>query len=184
MITYVKGDATKPKDPNMADGFYGQSIIVHCCNNLGAWGSGFVVALSKKWPEPEGAYRRLFDSVKDDPGKRTAAGPFRRSLLGSTQIVRVDGEPGEHDIWVANVIGQDGVIDPVHNPKPLSYEALGCGLRHVADFARLHEATVHMPRIGCGLAGGSWAVVEGIIEASMLGLYVTVYDFPGGTFKP
>jgi len=44
-IAYVMGDATAPK----ADG---PKIIVHVCNDVGAWGRGFVVALSRRWPEP------------------------------------------------------------------------------------------------------------------------------------
>ncbi|THA79646.1 hypothetical protein E6R60_03350 [Streptomyces sp. A0642] len=40
-------------------------------------------------------------------------------------------------------------------------------------------ASVHMPRIGCGLAGGTWSRIEPLIEKRLTGrgIPVTVYDF-------
>jgi hypothetical protein len=40
------------------------------------------------------------------------------------------------------------------------------------------NASVHMPRIGCGLAGGTWEEVEPLVDAELLkrGFTVTVYD--------
>ncbi|GAA2522382.1 hypothetical protein GCM10010423_14150 [Streptomyces levis] len=37
---------------------------------------------------------------------------------------------------------------------------------------------MHMPRIGCGLAGGRWARVEPLVEERLVrqGIPVTVYD--------
>ncbi|MFJ5832567.1 hypothetical protein [Streptomyces sp. NPDC093089] len=46
-ITYVRGDATAPHGK-------GVKIVAHVCNDLGGWGKGFVVAVSRRWPEPEG----------------------------------------------------------------------------------------------------------------------------------
>ena len=48
-IHYRVGDATAP----VADG---PKIIAHICNDIGAWGRGFVLAISRRWPEPEKAY--------------------------------------------------------------------------------------------------------------------------------
>jgi O-acetyl-ADP-ribose deacetylase (regulator of RNase III) len=41
------------------------------------------------------------------------------------------------------------------------------------------DASVHMPRIGCGLAGGTWDKIEPIINNSLIksGVEVFVYDF-------
>ena len=41
------------------------------------------------------------------------------------------------------------------------------------------KASVHMPRIGCGLAGGKWEAIEPIItdELTSQGIEVSVYDF-------
>lgn len=49
-ISYVIGDATDP--PRDRPG-----IIAHVCNDIGAWGKGFVLALSRRWKQPEQDFR-------------------------------------------------------------------------------------------------------------------------------
>jgi hypothetical protein len=46
--------------------------------------------------------------------------------------------------------------------------------------AREEKATLHMPRIGTGMAGGSWDRVEELLAIAFreLGLKVTIYDLP------
>ncbi|QEH38918.1 hypothetical protein OJF2_75280 [Aquisphaera giovannonii] len=77
------------------------------------------------------------------------------------------------------MVAQRGVKAAGAGP-PIRYEALGECLRKAAEKAAELRASVHMPRIGCGLAGGDWARVGPLIEAAMVarGLEVTVYD-PG-----
>ena len=50
----------------------------------------------------------------------------------------------------------------------------------MATKAKKLGASVHMPRIGSGLAGGKWEQVEGIIreELTAADVAVTVYDLP------
>ncbi|WP_345105109.1 hypothetical protein [Streptomyces drozdowiczii] len=57
--------------------------------------------------------------------------------------------------------------------------AIGAGLATVADHALELGALVHMPRIGCGLAGGTWSRIEPLIESRLTGrgLSVSVCDF-------
>lgn len=154
-IDYVFGDATDP----VGDG---PKLIAHVCNDVGAWGRGFVVSLSARWREPEAQYRRWH---------REAAG--RDSFkLGMVQLVPVaDG------ITVANMIGQHGIRSAADVP-PIRYNALQACLETVAHRALDLRASVHMPRIGCGLAGGSWDHVEPLIveELCARGVPVTVYD--------
>ncbi len=45
-MSYVQGDATQPEDT-------GPRILVHVCNDVGAWGRGFVLAVSRRWATPE-----------------------------------------------------------------------------------------------------------------------------------
>lgn len=154
-ISYVQGDATAPQGK-------GVKIIVHVCNDLGGWGKGFVLALSRRWPEPEAAYRSWHrDRAHNDFG------------LGAVQFVQVS--PFVH---VANLVGQHGMRRGSKG-VPVRYEAIDTGLAAVADRARELGASVHMPRIGCGLAGGTWARVEPLISARLTdrGVPVTVYDF-------
>lgn len=153
-IDYRVGDATRPIGGDI-------KIIVHVCNDVGAWGRGFVVALSKRWSEPERMYRAWH---RGDLGS-----PFE---LGEVQFVKVS-----FDIVVANMIGQHS-IRSIGTLPPIRYDAIRSGLKHVAHHAQATAASIHMPRIGCGLAGGTWSVVERLITEELLakGLPVTVYD--------
>lgn len=64
----------------------------------------------------------------------------------------------------------------------MRYEAIDTALGAVADQAVELGASVHMPRIGCGLAGGKWSRIEPLIEQRLRrrGIPVTVYDFATG----
>lgn len=151
-ITYREGDATLPQAG-------GRKIIVHICNNLGLWGAGFTGALSHRWASPERLYR---DSAPH--------------ALGSVTYAQV-----APDIAVANMVAQVGVTG-----RPGFYgvheEALEDCLLHVAETARACRASVHMPRIGCGLAGSVWSEIEPIVQRTLCaeGVPVYVYDLPEG----
>ena len=154
-IQYVTGDATSPKGN-------GAKIICHVCNDAGGWGKGFVVAISKRWKEPEAAYRQWFKT-----------GMESGFTLGEVQFVQV-----EPQLWVANMVAQRNYGGRGSSP-PIQYDAVAQCLRAVAGEAKAQNATVHMPRIGCGLAGGKWSEIEPLIEQHLLkdGIEVTVYDF-------
>lgn len=127
-IKYIKGDATAPIGG-------GGKVIVHITNTLGSWGKGFVLALSKRWKKPEQEYKQL---VHHD--------------LGEIQMVQV-----EEQVWVANMIAQNGIQKPFH-PKGMryvDYNALRKCLGKVRGCLGGNKS-VHMPRIGVGLGGGSW----------------------------
>ncbi|SEE03049.1 macro domain-containing protein [Streptomyces sp. Ag109_O5-10] len=153
-ITYVRGDATTPSGK-------GVKVIAHVCNDLGGWGKGFVLALSRRWPEPEKAYRAWHrDRANNDFG------------LGAVQLVQV-----ERYIWVANMIGQRGTRTGSKG-VPVRYEAIDTALAELADEVLDRGASVHMPRIGCGLAGGKWSRIEPVINERLVArrIPVTVYD--------
>src|SRR6185437_6262835 len=154
-IRYLKGDATFPQAR-------GNKIICHICNDIGGWGQGFVLAVSHRWKAPEAEYRAWHAEGKH--------GGFE---LGAVQFVAV-----ERTIWVANMIAQRGIKRGSSGP-PIRYEALARCLPQVAAKAKELDASVHMPRIGCGLAGGDWSKVEPLIDEHLIaaGVAVTVYDF-------
>ncbi|MFD8494907.1 macro domain-containing protein [Amycolatopsis sp. NPDC059657] len=151
----IKGDATSPHAK-------GPKIIAHVCNDLGGWGKGFVLAISKRWPEPEHAYRAWH-----------RARPGNDFGLGAIQLIRVRA-----DTWVANMIAQHGMRVGSKGP-PIRYDAVASCLADVASHALRLGASVHMPRIGCGLAGGRWERIEPIITDTLLtnDIPATVCDF-------
>jgi O-acetyl-ADP-ribose deacetylase (regulator of RNase III) len=83
-------------------------------------------------------------------------------------------------VQVASLLPQQGGGHGWGGP-PIRYEALAACLGLLADQALELGATVHMPRIGCGLAGGEWSRVQPLIEERLLdrGVRVTVYDADG-----
>ncbi|MGW3510409.1 macro domain-containing protein [Streptomyces sp. NPDC000994] len=157
-ITYIRGDATAPSAE-------GVKVIAHVCNDIGGWGRGFVQALSRRRPEPEAAYRAWHrDRADNDFG------------LGAVQLVRL-----EPDVWVANMIGQRGIRRRGEAVAPVRYGAIDTALDRLAVRAVELGTSVHMPRIGCGLAGGTWDRIEPLIDERLVrrGIAVTVYDHEG-----
>jgi O-acetyl-ADP-ribose deacetylase (regulator of RNase III) len=172
MITYLKGDATRP----VGDG---PKMIIHICNDVGGWGAGFVLAISKRWPKPEADYRTWARQRKHPSVYGTSGQDF---VLGQVQVV-----PVEPHLWVANMVAQTGYgrggkaqhkTDQEDDLPPIRYDALALCLRAVRDLT-LGKASVHCPRIGCGLAGGKWERVEPLIAKMLDGVPVYVYDLAG-----
>jgi O-acetyl-ADP-ribose deacetylase (regulator of RNase III) len=151
-ITYVRGDATVPLGK-------GVKVIAHVCNDIGGWGKASY-SLAPLAGAGEG-YRAWYrDRAYNDFG------------LGAAQFVQV-----ERYVWVANLVGQRG-IRTGSKGVPVRYEAIDTALGRLAGKAAELGASVHMPRIGCGLAGGTWSRVEPLIAERLVkrGVAVTVYD--------
>ena len=131
MIQYRIGDATIPHAK--------KTVIAHICNDENIWEAGFVLALSKRYPQAKEAY--LNASLK----------------LGDVQWIEVD-----ENVMVANMIAQKGVLSH-DNPHPIDYHALDICLEKVFTQAKKSDYTVQMPKIGVGLAGGRWDIIEPLI---------------------
>jgi O-acetyl-ADP-ribose deacetylase (regulator of RNase III) len=76
------------------------------------------------------------------------------------------------------MIGQRGIKTGSKGP-PIRYEAIEKCLFQVEQKATELSASVQMPRIGCGLAGGKWSKIEPIINKVLCenNVLVCVYDF-------
>jgi O-acetyl-ADP-ribose deacetylase (regulator of RNase III) len=119
-----------------------------------------VLAVSARWPEPERAYREWHRGrAENDFG------------LGAVQLVQVG-----RGLWVANMVGQHGLRGG--RVPPIRYEAVRECLAKLSLRAKELGASVHMPRIGCGLAGGRWDLIEPLVAEALCdkGVQVTVYD--------
>jgi O-acetyl-ADP-ribose deacetylase (regulator of RNase III) len=155
-VEYTQGDATAPHGT-------GPRIIAHVCNDDGGWGKGFVLPLAQRWPQLKSEYKSWYRDRQEND-----------FALGAVQLVRVSEE-----VYVANMIGQHG-YRPGGDVPPVRYPAIAAALAIVGDHARELQASVHMPRIGCGLAGGRWEEIEPLIVTHLLqrDVAVTVYDLP------
>ena len=156
-IVYLRGDVTQPRGN-------GRRVIVHVVNNRArSWGGrGVAVAIANAWPAAHKDYKHWISSSSD---ART---------LGSLRLFSVTEEDS-----VASLVCQSGYGE---SAKPrIRYAALRECLEELGvGLQRLH-ASVHMPRIGCGQAGGTWDVVEEMVISSLCRreIPVTVYDPPG-----
>lgn len=154
-IHYIDGDATKPIGE-------GNIIIAHVCNDVGGWGRGFVLSISRKWKTPEAEYRAWFR------GQRPKDGKFG---LSNVQFVQV-----ESHIWIANMVAQRGV-GKSSSPR-ISLKALESTLAKTSAKALELDASIHMPKIGTGEAGGNWNQIEPVIRDRITPcLNVFVYNY-------
>jgi len=159
-ITYLKGDATAPRGS-------GLRILAHIVSDRGMiWGAGFGRAVRKKWPRVQEEFAKWVV---------TCHGEFQ---LGNIHISCVDDS-----LLIAHMVAQHG-IGPSRTPR-LRYGALEKCLETVAEHALSKGASVHMPRIGTGEAGGSWEIVGELIEDTLClrNVDVTVYDLPSSATR-
>lgn len=161
-IIYLHGDATYPERAAKN----GKKYILHVCNDIGGWGKGFVLAISKRWDLPKKEYKKLFSNGST-------------AELGKNQMVQVDD-----DITVVNMIAQHGIYpQKLSNGaviQPIRYEALEkCLMSFADDIKEENGVSVHMPMIGSGLAGGDWNKIEDIINRTLVsnGIRTYVYIF-------
>jgi O-acetyl-ADP-ribose deacetylase (regulator of RNase III) len=154
LLKYKIGDATVPEAAGMR-------YIIHVCNVIGAWGAGFVLAVSKRWKKPEEEYRKLWRS-----------GLIK---LGDIQIVSVQSDTAIINMFAQKQLGldEDGQI-------PLDYAALELCLDKVGIAAANDGASVCGPKFGTGLAFGDWSKIEPMIVEKIIkrGINVTIYDLP------
>lgn len=156
-IRYVRGDAMQPRGR-------GQKIIAHIVNDAAPrWGGrGFASALARRWPAVQDDFVRWVDADR------------ARLRLGAVHTAAAD----DHTT-VVHMIAQHG-YGPSPTPR-IRYAPLRACLEQVVSLADRAGATVHMPRIGTGQAGGEWTLVEELINEATrsAGVQVTVYDVPG-----
>jgi Zn-dependent peptidase ImmA (M78 family)/O-acetyl-ADP-ribose deacetylase (regulator of RNase III) len=154
-IVYVKGDATQPRGS-------GPRIVAHIVNDKAlSWGFGFARAIASKWPQAQATFReRVF---KDKSAIR----------LGNTFNTEVGSK-----LWTFQMVSQHG-YGPGSTTR-IRYGALKSCLDDLLRFAMERQASVHMPRIGVGYGGGSWGLIERLIDEVLCahGVEVTVYDLP------
>jgi hypothetical protein len=173
-INYVEGDLFA----NISK-ITGKTIFIpHCCNNLPAWGQGFVVPLGRNFPKAKEFYLKWGNAIPIN-----AAEIYEKSFcLGQTQFVKVT-EDGTDNVVVCNMVAQDGI----GGNRPLRYNELAHCMdsvtRQIKEVYRDEQCEIHAPMFGSGLAGGNWNFVEALIEDCWLDydIQVNIYYIPGKT---
>lgn len=152
-----------------------KGVIVHSVNCIGAVG-GLAGAIARKWPKNAEQYRAHVKNQK-----------LPIMLLGSVFEVNV-----AHNVIVANLFGQNSVST---YERQTEYSALIAGFKSIANtcFRGNDKETVHFGslgledvqivlndiyipyKIGCGLGGASWSIVEEIINKTFENSFRNVY---------
>ena len=187
----IEGDATNPQAFTAGTPI----VIPHVCNNIGAWGAGFVMAINRNlgeeankaylaWHERSGDkkfsyYHQFPTNVEIDYCNKKV--PFG---LGRTQFVHVG-----RSICIANMVAQHQTRGPQFGESsrpPIRYAALMQCMHSVLTKHRKTRGWVngdpfeiHCPFFGSDLAGGSWDEIEKMIQEiwSDNGIHVVAYKY-------
>ena len=151
----LRGDALEPRSDE-------RRIIAHIVNDKTPnWGAGFGRAVKSKYPS---AQRDFIEWVDREP---------RNLSLSKIHVSKISDT-----LSIVHMIAQHGYGESV---KPrIKYQALTGCLKELAKVAADQKATVHMPRIGTGYAGGNWPYILELIDESLVrsGIDVIIYTLP------
>jgi len=134
-ISYQKG--------NIFESQKGLTVIAHQCNCRGSFGAGIAREVARRFPEVDRAQREWYRAGKQQ--------------LGIVQLLKT-----HTGLVIANLYAQDGWRRVLGRPNT-DYDALGQCLATLRDGLSAQDV-LGMPKIGAGLGGGDWAVIETIIE--------------------
>jgi O-acetyl-ADP-ribose deacetylase (regulator of RNase III) len=129
-------------------------IIAHGVNCRNAFGSGVASTVSRIYPKAKSMYHEKYD----EEGWR----------LGDVQFVLQN-----NDKYIANCATQDNFGYSGHCNA--DYPAMRVCMEKIKAFAKHKGLSIAMPKIGAGLAGGDWNIIEKILEQTFVDYDVTVY---------
>ena len=115
-------------------------VIVHQVNCMGVMGSGLALQIRKKYPEVYDEYLKI----------------SHPNVRGRCQIVQTSNP----NLKIANIFGQIGYG---RYERHTDYSLLENGLLELSEM--VCDSEIYIPHgIGCGLGGGDWRIVKGVIE--------------------
>ena len=149
MIKYIDGDLLDLASKGEFD------VIGHCCNCFHSMGAGIAPQIKAKYPE---AYAADCATNKGDINK-----------LGTISFTEKT-TPN-----VVNLYGQYDYTGRRSGKMDLDYDALRSALKATKE--KFSGKIFGFPKMGAGLAGGDWEIIEKIIEEEMRGEYVTIVNY-------
>lgn len=146
MIQYIKGDLLSSNE----------RYIAHGCNAQGVMGAGIALAIKKKYPYAWKEYREKYADFVHG--------------LSLGDVLPAEGKAGDPVIF--NCVTQE-YYGRAPNMRYVSYDAIDKCFRSISY---THSGiTLGIPKIGCSLGGGSWPVVEAILN-EITDLHFNVYE--------
>jgi O-acetyl-ADP-ribose deacetylase (regulator of RNase III) len=151
---------------------HGPIIVAHVVNDSAhAWSRhGVAAAIAARWPQAARAFRSWTISSPEN--------------LHLGRIHTCEQRDGDRDVTIVSMVAQQG-FGPGAVTR-LRYDALHETLAAVADLAQRAGATVHVPRIGAGQAGGRWDLIENDLAALIAdkGIGLVVHTLPSAARMP
>jgi len=146
-IVYKKGDLLEATEP----------YIAHGCNAQGVMGSGVAKLIREKWPNAFDIYHQ------------------RYILNGNNLTLGTIIISYEKDVTIYNCITQE--FYGKKNKRYCDYDAIRSCMKLINSVGHVlkKDKTVAMPKIGAGLAGGNWDIIEQIIEEELTRVQPVVY---------
>lgn len=139
-------------------------VILHGCNCFCSMGAGIAASIRNVFPE---AY---------EADKKTIKGSYNK--LGSISVANTVNDE-DKKLYIVNLYSQyNGGAD-------LDYDALRLGLRKVARY--FTGKKIGLPKIGAGIAGGDWEIIQDIIidELGNEDVTIVLFEEPNfNTFQP
>ena len=133
-------------------------VIAHGCNCHNSMVGGIALSIATAFPQAQ-----IADSL-------TSRGDINK--LGTMTLTRSKCVNAKGSFTIANLYTQ-------YDPGPdLDYDALRLALRKLG--LMYPGCSIGLPKIGCGIGGGDWDVVEKIIAEELKGHDVTIVEFERG----
>ena len=158
-----------------------EQFIVHGCNAQGVMGAGVAAAVKNKFPH---VYRSYRDYCEEETLKNNGV---TSNLLGKGVVDIVHEDDLAEDKFILNLISQDFYS---RDARMVNYSAVVVGLNEYVALIKNaeFEPVIAMPRIGAGLGGGDWNIIETLILdiEKMTGAEFVVYDLdevPGTVYS-
>ena len=129
-----------------------ESIIMHGCNSMGVTGSGVAKAIKEKYPEAFQVYRKQ----KEIDGLKL--GTYSSVITKDNKLII--------NAITQKYYGRDG-------KKYVSYDAVS-NLAKTLNGLYKNES-IAIPKIGAGLGGGNWKVIESIFTNEAPNIQWVVY---------
>ena len=140
MITYHNGDILKS----------GADVICHQVNCQGVMGGGLAKQIRQRWPNVYESYLQYITFERMIGGLE----------LGSNWLVSINDD-GKYPL-IVNMFAQ---YEFGKDKQYTDYAAFKlCCENLYVDFKEMKPIIAFPYKIGCGLAGGDWSVVRGIIK--------------------
>lgn len=128
-------------------------LILHGVNCQRKMASGVAKAIREAYPQ-------VYDSYMDISKEEML------EWIGRIQLVKIDDSLTIGNAFTQKYYGYDGKLY-------LSYDALfDC----FTQLGQLNFKSVHIPKIGCGLAGGDWEIVENLIQRAAPSVEINVWQ--------